>query len=135
MRLSLGRIWNAAAPSSRPPATLKSFCTWWRTLPNAPSRARCAMRCCNWKAPFLWFFWRRIASLWLATRTVSGGRKCYVFASETCAFDLINAVYLHDVEPGEMVIVGPEGITHERYAPVQQLAQCAFEHVYFSRPD
>jgi amidophosphoribosyltransferase len=66
---------------------------------------------------------------------VSGGRKCYVFASETCAFDLINAVYLHDVEPGEMVIVGPEGITHERYAPVQALAQCAFEHVYFSRPD
>src|SRR5580698_8364361 len=66
---------------------------------------------------------------------VSGGRKCYVFASETCAFDLINAVYLHDVEPGEMVIVGPEGIAHERYAPVQALAQCAFEHVYFSRPD
>jgi amidophosphoribosyltransferase len=39
---------------------------------------------------------------------VSGGRKCYVFASETCAFDLIGAVYLHDVQPGEMVIVGPE---------------------------
>ena len=66
---------------------------------------------------------------------VSGGRKCYVFASETCAFDLIGAVYLHDVEPGEMVIVGPEGVTRERYAPKQPLAQCAFEHVYFSRPD
>jgi amidophosphoribosyltransferase len=39
----------------------------------------------------------------------SGGRKCYVFASETCAFDLIGAVYLHDVKPGEMIIVGPEG--------------------------
>ena len=39
---------------------------------------------------------------------VSGGRKCYVFASETCAFDLIGAVYLHDVDPGEMVIVGPK---------------------------
>ncbi len=64
-----------------------------------------------------------------------GGRKCYVFASETCAFDLIGAVYLHDVEPGEMVIVGPEGVTRERYAPKQALAQCAFEHVYFSRPD
>ena len=64
-----------------------------------------------------------------------GGRKCYVFASETCAFDLINAVYLHDVEPGEMIIVGPEGVTRERFAPKQQLAQCAFEHVYFSRPD
>jgi len=66
---------------------------------------------------------------------VSGGRKGYVFASETCAFDLVGAVYLHDVEPGEMVIVGPEGMTRERYAPEQQRAQCVFEHVYFSRPD
>ena len=40
-----------------------------------------------------------------------------MFASETCAFDLIDAVYLDDVEPGEMVIVGPEGMTRERYAP------------------
>ena len=40
---------------------------------------------------------------------LSGGRHAYVFASETCAFDLIDAVYLNDVEPGEMVIVGPEG--------------------------
>jgi len=66
---------------------------------------------------------------------VSGRRKCYVFASETCAFDLIGAVYLHDVEPGEMVIVGPEGVTRERWAPEQARAHCAFEHVYFSRPD
>ena len=63
------------------------------------------------------------------------GQACYVFASETCAFDLIGAVYLNDVEPGEMVIVGPEGITRERFAPVRDLAQCVFEHVYFSRPD
>lgn len=63
------------------------------------------------------------------------GRMCYVFASETCAFDLINAVYLNDVEPGEMVIVGPEGMTRERYAPAQDRAHCVFEHVYFSRPD
>jgi amidophosphoribosyltransferase len=66
---------------------------------------------------------------------ISGGRKCYVFASETCAFDLIGAVYLHDVEPGEMICVGPEGFTRERWAPKQALAQCVFEHVYFSRPD
>ena len=63
------------------------------------------------------------------------GHIAYVFASETCAFDLIGAVYLHDVEPGEMIIVGPEGVTRERYAPERPLAQCAFEHVYFSRPD
>jgi amidophosphoribosyltransferase len=65
----------------------------------------------------------------------SAGTPAYVFASETCAFDLINAVYLNDVQPGEMVIVGPEGVTRERFAPEKRLSQCVFEHVYFSRPD
>jgi amidophosphoribosyltransferase len=66
---------------------------------------------------------------------MSGGKISTVFASETCAFDLIDAVYLNDVQPGEMVIVGPEGVTRERYAPEKPLAHCVFEHVYFSRPD
>jgi amidophosphoribosyltransferase len=66
---------------------------------------------------------------------LSGGSICYVFASETCAFDLINAVYLGDVEPGEMVIVSQDGMTRERYAPVRAHSHCVFEHVYFSRPD
>jgi amidophosphoribosyltransferase len=67
---------------------------------------------------------------------VSGeGKPAYVFASETCAFDLINAVYMGDVQPGEMVIVGPEGVSRDRYAPQRPLSQCVFEHVYFSRPD
>ena len=39
------------------------------------------------------------------------------------------------VQPGEMIIVGPEGVTRERYSPERPLAHCAFEHVYFSRPD
>lgn len=64
----------------------------------------------------------------------SGG-VCYVFASETCAFDLIGASYMTEVEPGEMVIVGPDGVTRERYAPERPRAHCVFEHVYFSRPD
>ena len=63
------------------------------------------------------------------------GHVCYVFASETCAFDLISAVYLCDVDPGEMIIVGPAGVSRERYSPERPRAQCAFEHVYFSRPD
>jgi amidophosphoribosyltransferase len=63
------------------------------------------------------------------------GRVAQVFASETCAFDLINATYIGDVEPGEMVCVGPEGVTRERYASPQPISQCVFEHVYFSRPD
>jgi amidophosphoribosyltransferase len=63
------------------------------------------------------------------------GATAYVFASETCAFDLINAEYVNDVQPGEMVCIGPEGMTRERYAPESPRAQCVFEHVYFSRPD
>ncbi|MCC6585284.1 MAG: amidophosphoribosyltransferase [Bryobacterales bacterium] len=66
---------------------------------------------------------------------LSGGRISYVFASETCAFDLIGAVYVGDVDPGEMVIVGPKGISRERFAKPRNPAHCVFEHVYFSRPD
>lgn len=66
---------------------------------------------------------------------LSGGRMCYCFASETCAFDLIGAVYLNEVEPGEMVIVAPGGMSRQRYAPPRARASCVFEHVYFSRPD
>jgi len=63
------------------------------------------------------------------------GKRCPVFASETCAFDLIGAVYAGDVEPGEMIIVSRDGIARERFAPEQPRAHCVFEHVYFSRPD
>jgi amidophosphoribosyltransferase len=65
----------------------------------------------------------------------TGDGMAYLFASETCAFDLINAEYVNDVEPGEMVCIGPEGMTRERYAPESPVSQCVFEHVYFSRPD
>ncbi len=63
------------------------------------------------------------------------GNIATVFASETCAFDLINATYIGDVGAGEMVIVGPEGMTREHYTPPESSQHCAFEHVYFSRPD
>jgi len=59
----------------------------------------------------------------------------YVLASETCAFDLIGAKFIRDVEPGEMVILDAGGVTSLRFAPPAQAAQCIFEHVYFSRPD
>ncbi len=58
-----------------------------------------------------------------------------VFASETCAFDLIGAVYEREVKPGELVIVGPEGVHSRFYSPQQPQSSCIFEHVYFSRPD
>jgi amidophosphoribosyltransferase len=58
-----------------------------------------------------------------------------VFASETCAFDLIGANYVRDVEPGEIVIVDSRGI-HSFYAfESKRVTHCIFEHVYFSRPD
>ena len=66
---------------------------------------------------------------------IEGQPPATVFASETCAFDLIGATYTGDVEPGEMVIVGPEGMTRERYTLPEAPAHCVFEHVYFSRPD
>jgi amidophosphoribosyltransferase len=58
-----------------------------------------------------------------------------VFASETCAFDLIGATYEREVRPGELVIVGPEGVTSRFYSPAATQSSCIFEHVYFSRPD
>ena len=58
-----------------------------------------------------------------------------VFASETCAFDLIGATYEREVKPGELVVVGPEGITSRFYASAAPQSSCIFEHVYFSRPD
>jgi amidophosphoribosyltransferase len=62
-------------------------------------------------------------------------RDTVVFASETCAFDLIGAVYERDVQPGEMVIVGPEGVSSRFFGPEMKQSSCIFEHVYFSRPD
>ena len=58
-----------------------------------------------------------------------------VFASETCAFDLIGAEYERDVKPGELVIIGPEGASFQQYTPALPQSSCIFEHVYFSRPD
>lgn len=64
------------------------------------------------------------------------GHTAYVFASETCAFDLIGATYIEDVQPGEMITVTNDGELHrKRFAPVQDRCHCVFEHVYFSRPD
>jgi amidophosphoribosyltransferase len=62
-------------------------------------------------------------------------RDTIVFASETCAFDLIGATYERDVKAGEMVVVGPEGIHSSFYTEAAPQSSCIFEHVYFSRPD
>lgn len=67
--------------------------------------------------------------------SATGGRETIVFASETCAFDLIGAIYEREVKPGEMVVVGPDGVHSRFYAPALRTANCIFENVYFSRPD
>ncbi len=62
-------------------------------------------------------------------------RNSYVLASETCALDLIEAEYLSEVEPGEMVILDGQGLTRRRFAEAQRGGRCVFEHIYFARPD
>lgn len=59
----------------------------------------------------------------------------YVLASETCAFDLIEAEYIRDIDAGEIVVISKKGI--ESYKPFQKkaLSQCIFEFIYFARPD
>src|SRR5437867_2088609 len=59
----------------------------------------------------------------------------WVLASETCAFDLIEAKYVRDVEPGEMIVINEDGLRSSHPLQKQQPSMCLFEHVYFSRPD
>jgi len=63
------------------------------------------------------------------------GPDTIVFASETCAFDLLHAKYERDVAPGEVVMVTEDGVTSRQYASGFPESSCVFEHVYFARPD
>ncbi len=56
-------------------------------------------------------------------------------ASETCAFDLMDAEYIREVEPGEMLIIDADGVHSSKPFEPRAHAVCTFEHVYFSRPD
>jgi len=62
----------------------------------------------------------------------SGG---YVVASETCALDLIEATYLRDIEPGEILIINADGLKSIMMADRGRQSCCIFEQVYFARPD
>ena len=65
----------------------------------------------------------------------AGGADTVIFASESCAFDLLRAEYVRDVLPGELVMVTEDGVTSRQYASGVEQASCIFEHVYFARPD
>lgn len=59
----------------------------------------------------------------------------YVIASETCAFDVLGAEYVRDIEPGEIVTIDHHGIRSRCYSEPLRHAMCAMEYVYFARPD
>lgn len=59
----------------------------------------------------------------------------WVVASETCAFDLIDAQYIRDVEPGEMIVIDADGLRSSHPLEHERSSMCLFEHVYFARPD
>ena len=59
----------------------------------------------------------------------------YIVASETCAFDLIGATYMRDVEPGEMIIINEKGLESMKPLHSHRHRFCIFEFIYFSRPD
>ncbi len=59
----------------------------------------------------------------------------FVFASETCALDIVGATYVRDVEPGEMVMVDDRGLRSARFAESPRKALCVFEFVYLARAD
>ena len=59
-----------------------------------------------------------------------------VFASETCALDIVGAVYEREVEPGEIIAIGADGAERSIFPfEKRELKRCVFEHVYFARPD
>ena len=63
--------------------------------------------------------------------------NAYILASETCALDTIDAEFIRDVEPGEVVVIDKDGIKSDRslcLKPEEQ-ARCVFEYIYFARPD
>jgi amidophosphoribosyltransferase len=63
------------------------------------------------------------------------GRPAYCVASESCAFDLIGARYLREVQPGEVVTLTERGVQTRIAASSERKAFCVFEYIYFARPD
>ena len=59
----------------------------------------------------------------------------YILSSETCAFDLVHAEFIREIEPGEVVIIDETGIRSEFPFDQKPRAFCIFEYVYFARPD
>ncbi|MES3039060.1 MAG: amidophosphoribosyltransferase [Bdellovibrionota bacterium] len=63
------------------------------------------------------------------------GEKAYVIASESCAFDLMGAKFIRELDQGEMLIINKDGVHSRRFAEKARSASCVFEYIYFSRAD
>lgn len=63
------------------------------------------------------------------------GDDTFILSSETCALDLIEAEYVRDIQPGEMVVINENGVEFFRPFPSTRHAFCIFEFIYFARPD
>lgn len=63
------------------------------------------------------------------------GENTYVVSSETCAFEVIGAKFIRDLEPGEIITISSKGIESTRYSEYKRHCMCAMEYIYFARPD
>jgi amidophosphoribosyltransferase len=63
------------------------------------------------------------------------GQPAHVVASETCALDTVNATFVREVQPGEMIVMDDHGLSSARFQTAGRHAMCVFEFIYFARPD
>lgn len=70
-------------------------------------------------------------------RPMALGKKgdSYIIASETCAFDIIDAQFIREIDPGEFIVINNDGLRSQMVFPVERKAMCVFELIYFARPD
>ena len=70
-------------------------------------------------------------------RPMALGKKgdSYIIASETCAFDIIDAQYIREIDPGEFIVIDNDGLRSQMIFPVDRKSMCVFELIYFARPD
>jgi len=61
--------------------------------------------------------------------------RSFIIASETCALDIIDADFIREIDPGEIVVLDKDGVRSQMLLPVDRISMCVFELIYFARPD
>lgn len=59
----------------------------------------------------------------------------YIIASETCALDMVDAKFIREIDPGEIIVLDKDGVRSQMVLPVDRISMCVFELIYFARPD